>query len=200
MPTSEKNLTTTQAPAAEGQDYGLVSSYDLHLFNEGTHTRLYEKFGSHVTEIERQAGHLLRRLGARCDAHLRRRRFQQLESRCHAHELQGQLRCVGGLRSRAGQGRHLQILYPLALSRLFRRQGRPLRLPLRDAAQDRVHRVGHLVRVAGLRVDEHAQAEERLRRAHLHLRSPPRLMDARPRGSAIARSIIASWRTSWAIT
>ena len=41
-------------PAAEVS--GLISSYDLHLFNEGNHTRLYEKFGAHPTEMDGQQG------------------------------------------------------------------------------------------------------------------------------------------------
>ncbi len=28
----------------------LISSYDLHLFNEGSHTKIYEKMGAHVTD------------------------------------------------------------------------------------------------------------------------------------------------------
>ncbi len=34
----------------------LLTSYDLHLFNEGNHNRLYEKFGAHVTEVEGKRG------------------------------------------------------------------------------------------------------------------------------------------------
>ena len=70
MPTSDENAIANQDStfAQPGQkttpsneDYGLVSRYDLHLFNEGTHTRLYEKFGSHVTEIDGKQGSCRRR-------------------------------------------------------------------------------------------------------------------------------------------
>jgi 1,4-alpha-glucan branching enzyme len=40
------------------QDKGstLLTSYDLHLFNEGKHNRLFEKFGAHLTEIDGKKG------------------------------------------------------------------------------------------------------------------------------------------------
>ena len=153
MPTSNKNAIANQdssfaEPSQKTEpatmESGLISSYDLHLFNEGNHTRLYEKFGAHLTEMNGQKGTYFCGVGAGCDAHLRHRRLQRLESRCHAHEPEGQLRRVGLLRSRPRQGRRLQVLHPLALSRILRRQGRPLRLPLRDAAEDGFDRVGHL--------------------------------------------------------
>jgi 1,4-alpha-glucan branching enzyme len=62
MPTSEKNSPAEQrSPASQdsaspGSGTTLLTSYDLHLFNEGNHTRLYEKFGAHVTEMFGQKG------------------------------------------------------------------------------------------------------------------------------------------------
>ncbi len=65
MPTFNKNAIANQdstvaeagrKPEPATQESGLISSYDLHLFNEGKHTRLYEKFGSHITEIDGQQG------------------------------------------------------------------------------------------------------------------------------------------------
>ncbi|MGH9602838.1 MAG: 1,4-alpha-glucan branching protein GlgB, partial [Terriglobales bacterium] len=37
-------------------DVSLLTDDDLHLFNEGSHTRLYEKLGAHVTQVEGTAG------------------------------------------------------------------------------------------------------------------------------------------------
>ena len=34
----------------------LLTPYDLHLFNEGTHNRLFEKFGAHVLEFDGKRG------------------------------------------------------------------------------------------------------------------------------------------------
>ncbi len=45
------------APSAtQEQDSTLLTPFDLHLFNEGKHARLYEKFGSHVIEQDGRRG------------------------------------------------------------------------------------------------------------------------------------------------
>ena len=65
MPTFDENAIAHQdSTFAEpgqrteptGEESGLISSYDLHLFNEGNHTRLYEKFGAHLTEMDGKQG------------------------------------------------------------------------------------------------------------------------------------------------
>jgi 1,4-alpha-glucan branching enzyme len=44
--------------ASQDQGSTLLTPFDLHLFNEGKHTRLFEKFGAHATEVNgRQATH-----------------------------------------------------------------------------------------------------------------------------------------------
>jgi 1,4-alpha-glucan branching enzyme len=42
--------------ASQGKDSTLLTSYDLHLFNEGNHNRLFEKFGAHLTEVDGKKG------------------------------------------------------------------------------------------------------------------------------------------------
>jgi 1,4-alpha-glucan branching enzyme len=42
--------------ASQEQSSTLLTDYDLHLFNEGKHNRLYEKFGAHVTEVDGKKG------------------------------------------------------------------------------------------------------------------------------------------------
>src|SRR5687767_12348047 len=37
-------------------DFTLLTEDDLHLFNEGTHFRLYEKLGSHIVEVDGRKG------------------------------------------------------------------------------------------------------------------------------------------------
>jgi 1,4-alpha-glucan branching enzyme len=45
------------APSAtQEQDSTLLTPYDLHLFNEGKHSRLFEKFGAHVIELDGRRG------------------------------------------------------------------------------------------------------------------------------------------------
>jgi len=39
-----------------GANTTLLSSEDLHLFNEGTHSRIYEKLGAHLTTVDGEAG------------------------------------------------------------------------------------------------------------------------------------------------
>jgi 1,4-alpha-glucan branching enzyme len=42
--------------ASQEQSSSLLTPYDLHLFNEGKHTRLFEKFGAHITELDGKLG------------------------------------------------------------------------------------------------------------------------------------------------
>jgi 1,4-alpha-glucan branching enzyme len=42
--------------ATKQQGSTLLTPYDLHLFNEGKHNRLYEKFGAHVVEVDGRRG------------------------------------------------------------------------------------------------------------------------------------------------
>ena len=41
---------------AARHDFSLLTDDDLHLFNEGTHYRLYEKLGSHVVQPGGESG------------------------------------------------------------------------------------------------------------------------------------------------
>ena len=47
-------LQATEPSATPGQS--LLSDFDLYLFNEGTHVRMYEKLGAHVTTVNGQQG------------------------------------------------------------------------------------------------------------------------------------------------
>lgn len=38
------------------KNYSLFSDYDLYLFSSGLHTRLYEKFGSHIRQVDGESG------------------------------------------------------------------------------------------------------------------------------------------------
>ena len=42
--------------ASQEKDSTQLTSYDLHLFNEGKHNRLFEKFGAHLTEVDGKKG------------------------------------------------------------------------------------------------------------------------------------------------
>ena len=43
-------------PTVASQEQSLLTPFDLHLFNEGRHIRLFEKFGAHATELNGQQG------------------------------------------------------------------------------------------------------------------------------------------------
>jgi 1,4-alpha-glucan branching enzyme len=45
-----------QTTSAVSYDFSLLSDYDLHLFNGGTHNRLYERMGAHLAEWEGKRG------------------------------------------------------------------------------------------------------------------------------------------------
>ena len=55
-----------------------ITDFDIHLFAEGNHHRIYEKLGAHVTEIDGVQGGLLCRMGPRCPQRFSIRRFQLL--------------------------------------------------------------------------------------------------------------------------
>src|SRR5450755_243970 len=62
-PAKEKAAAIPPPPAqvqgevhVEDQGSVLLTSFDLHLFNEGKHNRLYQKLGAHLTEIDGHQG------------------------------------------------------------------------------------------------------------------------------------------------
>ena len=132
MPTSHKAAIAikdstlaepSEKTASTDQESGLISSYDLHLFNEGKHTRLYEKFGAHITEIQGQKGTYFAvwapdamRISIVGD-------FNAWNPDVTPMNPKGSSGRVGLLCCRLGPRRGLQILHPFALSRILRCQG-----------------------------------------------------------------------------
>ncbi len=43
-------------PTIAAQEQSSITPFDLHLFNEGKHVRLFEKFGAHLTELNGRKG------------------------------------------------------------------------------------------------------------------------------------------------
>ncbi len=59
MTTRHRSTRPRRSPPAAGgvsQDFSLLTADDLFLFNEGTHSRLYDKLGAHPVTVEGQAG------------------------------------------------------------------------------------------------------------------------------------------------
>src|SRR3981189_3930598 len=48
--------TTTTLPPPFRTEASLLTDQDLHLFNEGTHYRIYNKLGAHLTTVAGKAG------------------------------------------------------------------------------------------------------------------------------------------------
>ena len=46
----------TRATAGTNDPDSLLTDFDLYLFNEGTHVRVYEKLGAHLTKVDGKAG------------------------------------------------------------------------------------------------------------------------------------------------
>jgi len=61
-PDQDQNGLSKEKAAPSAQDQGeeqdsvLLTSFDLHLFNEGGHNQLYKKMGAHLTEIDGHQG------------------------------------------------------------------------------------------------------------------------------------------------
>ena len=58
--------------------FSLITDDDSHLFNEGSHFRLYDKLGAHVVQHAGETRHLLRRLGAQRATGFGHRQLQRL--------------------------------------------------------------------------------------------------------------------------
>jgi 1,4-alpha-glucan branching enzyme len=51
-----RNVSGKQKKEGPVFPYSLMSDYDIHLFREGRHFKLYEKLGSHITELDGRKG------------------------------------------------------------------------------------------------------------------------------------------------
>ena len=134
-----------------------LTADDLYLFAEGTHGQLAAKLGAHAradgTSFAVWAPNA-ERVSVIGD-------FNGWNAESHPLE---PVRS-SGIWSTHVEGAlarpHLQVPHPLASRRLPRRQGRPVRLPRRDAAQDRLDRLGPRLRLGRRRLDGLPRGAER---------------------------------------
>src|ERR671935_1615360 len=54
--TSRAEPAATPAPVSTGAQASLLTDFDLYLFNEGTHVRIYQKLGAHLTTVDGTTG------------------------------------------------------------------------------------------------------------------------------------------------
>ena len=100
----------------------------------------------------------------------------------------GALRGLGGVRPRRGAGSPVQVP-PGGPGRVARRQDRPVRSDVRDAAEDGVRRVGPVLPMERSALAGLARRGRVAHRSHLHLRAAPGLVDAGPRRSVQAAEL-----------
>ena len=123
---------------------------DLWLFNEGAHTRLYDRLGAQL-----RAGRGARRgVGARTRPRCRSiGDFNGWRPGADPLEPQGGVRDLAGVRRACSPRRPLQVPHRLGRPRLLGRQGRSVRVPGRAAAAHGVGGLGPDLRVARRGVD-----------------------------------------------
>ena len=160
-----------------------ISESDLYLHSEGTLHEGWLTLGAHIIVQRRRRRRALRGVGAECRDRLAGRRIQRLGHAAPSHAA-AQRRRVGTLRARPRRGRFVQVQRALALRGIPAAEGRPLRVLLRIAAEIGVARVGQLtIPMAGRGVDGDPRRTRQPEIAGVGVRSPPRILDARPHGS-----------------
>ncbi len=120
---------------------------DLHLFNEGTHYRVYRKLGAHLARTGSEEGVRFGLWAPNAERVSVVGDFNGWEEGRHPLAAIGASGIWEGFLSRPGAGRRLQVPAEVPSRRLHRRQDRSLRLPPRDRSQDRVDRVGSRLRI-----------------------------------------------------
>ncbi len=104
------------APTASGEHAStLLTSFDLHLFNEGKHNRLFEKFGAHLTELDGKQGTYFAVWAPDAERISVVGDFNGWNPDSHPMTPRGKLRSLGGLPARTGQGHGVQVSHSFAL-------------------------------------------------------------------------------------
>jgi 1,4-alpha-glucan branching enzyme len=93
----------------------LLGDQDLHLFNEGTHQRLYEKLGSHLVIVDGEPGTYFAVWAPNAERVAVMADFNDWDPGSHPLQRPGRLGRLGGLR--AGRRRRRLVQVPLGLGR-----------------------------------------------------------------------------------
>ena len=117
----------------EDQSSTLLTPYDLHLFNEGKHNRLFEKFGAHITEMDGRRGTYFALWAPNAERISVVGDFNGWNPDSHPMKPREQSGVWEAFIPDRPRNR-VQVPHPLALSRLHGEQGRPLRLLQRSSA------------------------------------------------------------------
>ena len=142
-------------PAVTAPPYpSSLTGHDLYLFREGTHSRLYEKLGAHVLGDGTQFA-VWAPNAAQVSVIGDFNGWDPARTPCSGSE--------AGIWSAGCPGEQGSLYKYHVVSRRQppRRQVRPVRLPRRDAAEDRLDGVDPRLRVGRRRVDEEPPAPTR---------------------------------------
>ena len=187
---SSPEATGPGGPRAETTT--LLTQQDLYLFNEGTHTRLGERMGGRAVEggtafaVWAPSARYVSAVGD----------FNGWDRGATPLTLRGESGIWEGFVAGRGPRGGLQVPRRRPRSGLQRRQGRPVRALLPDAARNRLGRLGPVLWMGRWRVDGRARGPKRARRADRGLRGPPRLVAPGRRARRAASSRTGSSPTS----
>ena len=138
----------------------LLTDQDLHLFNEGTHYRIYNKLGAHLTTVGGQAGNLFCGVGAECEVKFPWWATSIAGTRNPSAAVPRQFRHLGRIYSRGRQRRALQVPHRFPQSGIRRREGRSLWDTSRKASAHRFGSLGSGIPMGRSEVDGNARQEE----------------------------------------
>ncbi len=131
-----------------------LSGHDLYLYREGTHSRLYEKLGAHLVEGATEFAVWAPNAASVAVVG----DFNGWDPRKMPMRQTGDASGIWeGRVPEAGQGSIYKYHIVSQAFRLQSRQGRSLRVPLRDAAEDRVRGLGPRLRLGRRRLDARPQ-------------------------------------------
>ena len=163
-------------------NFSLLTDHDIYLFKEGNHFRLYDKLGAHVVTERQRPRHAFRRLGPQCRPRLRRRGLQRVEpANASTGRRAGTARASGrALSPSIGKGTLYKYHIVSNHNGYTVNKGDPLaffwEMPPNTASV-----VWDLDYEWGDEAWRQKQPEQQLaQRAVQYLRSPPRLVAARP--------------------
>ena len=159
----------------------VLGEQDLYLFGEGSHLGLYEKLGAHPMELEGVAGASFAVWAPNARRVSVIGEFNLWDGRRHAMRKHPGIGVWEIFIPGVGEGA-LQVRDHRPQRRPPAPEGRPLRLPGREAPRHRLRRPRSLaLRVGRLGLDGGQGPQERARRPHGYLRGAPRFLEKEPR-------------------
>ena len=168
-------------------DVSLLTDQDLHLFNEGSHTRLYEKLGAHYLESGSDAGTCFAVWAPNAEGVSVMGDFNGWDSGVHPLRPRGNSGIWEGFLPGVGAGSAYKYHVISRYGGYRYDKSDPFAFFSQAPPRAREHRVEPPERMGRCRVDGRPAPAERRGPPHLHLRGAPRLLDAGSRRRGTAR-------------